>query len=175
MVLEHLPSYLRDFTSFGYLTGWRKGEIASLRWEDVDGDVIRLRAENSKNGEARAVTLDGELAELIARRKLARQVKINGEVTVAALVFHHRGEPIVDIRKAWATACCMAGVGKLVCRICNGIVDAKYACVHCSREWEREQLTYVGRLFHGGSQHGPGRCAGARGNDDQRAQDAQHL
>ena len=42
----------------------------------------------------------------------------------------------------------MAGVGKLVCRICSGIVDAKYACVHCSREWDREQLTYVGRLFH---------------------------
>lgn len=36
-------------------------EIASLRWEDVDGDVIRLRPENAKNGEARPSTLGGEL------------------------------------------------------------------------------------------------------------------
>ena len=68
-VVDSLPGYLKDFARFGYLTGWRRGEIASLRWEDIDGNVIRLRAENSQNGEARSITLDGELAELIERRK----------------------------------------------------------------------------------------------------------
>jgi integrase len=48
-LLEHLPENLKDFVLFAYLTGWRKGETASLRWDDVDGDVIRLRAENSEN------------------------------------------------------------------------------------------------------------------------------
>ncbi len=147
-VVDHLPQHLRDFAAFGYLTGWRKGEIASLRWDDVDGDVIRLQAENSKNGEARTVTLDGELTELIERCKAARQVKIKEEVMVAALVFHHRGEPILDFRKAWATACCMAGVGKLVCPNCDSPVDAKYECSNCGRAWGREQLKYLGRLFH---------------------------
>jgi integrase len=114
LVVENLPDYLRDFARFGYMTGWRRGEIDSLRWEDVDGDVIRLRAENSKNGEGRTITLDGELAELIERRKTARQVKTANGVMIAALVFHHDGEPIVDFRKAWATACKMANVqGKL--------------------------------------------------------------
>ena len=51
-----LPEYLRDFVQFGYLTGWRKGEIASLRWSDVEGDIVRLRGENAKNGESRSVT-----------------------------------------------------------------------------------------------------------------------
>ena len=114
-VLSHLPDYLHDFTRFGYLTGWRRGEIGSLRWEDVEGDLVRLRGENSKNGEARTVTLDGELAEVIERRKAARQVKTSNGVKLTTLVFHRDGEPIVDFRKAWATACCMAGVGKLVC------------------------------------------------------------
>jgi integrase len=145
---EHLPEHLRDFTRFGYLTGWRKGEIASLRWEDVESDVIRLRAENSKNGEARAVTLDGELTELMERRKAARQVKRKEDVVIAAHVFHHEGQPIVDFRKTWATACCMAGLGKLVCPKCNGAVDAEYKCSNCSLEWERAQLKYIGRLFH---------------------------
>jgi integrase len=113
-VLGNLPSYLKDFALFAYLTGWRRGEIASLRWEDVDGDVIRLRRENSKNGEARSITLDGELAELMERRKTARQVKTESAVMLCALVFHHDGQPIVDFRKSWGTACKMAGVqGKL--------------------------------------------------------------
>lgn len=113
-VESNLPSYLKDFALFAYLTGWRKGEVASLRWEDVDGDTIRLRAQNSKNGEGRTITLDGELAHLIERRRSARRVKTKTEDLVADLVFHHNGNAIVDIRKAWATACRMAGVsGKL--------------------------------------------------------------
>ncbi|MGH7374911.1 MAG: hypothetical protein ACREJY_11860, partial [Candidatus Rokuibacteriota bacterium] len=49
-VVSALPSYLRDFARFGYLTGWRKQEISSLTWTDVDrdGGAIRLRPEHSK-------------------------------------------------------------------------------------------------------------------------------
>lgn len=113
-VESNLPSYLKDYARFAYLTGWRKSEIASLRWEDVDGDVIRLRGENAKNGESRTVTLDGELAELMERRKKARTVKTESGVTLADLVFHNSGGAIVDLRKAWASACKLAGCpGKL--------------------------------------------------------------
>jgi integrase len=60
------------------------------------------------------MTLDGELAELIQRRKSARHIKTKTAVIVSDLVFHHNGHPIVDIRKAWATACTLAGLkGKL--------------------------------------------------------------
>jgi integrase len=34
----------------------------------------------------------------------------DGNVRVAALVFHRDGEPVGDFRKAWATACHAAGV-----------------------------------------------------------------
>jgi integrase len=107
-VVENLPAYLKDFTLFGFLVGWRKGEIASLAWADVDGDCIRLRPENSKNGEGRMIVLEGELAELIERRKAARSVKTDTGTELAALIFHRDGLPIVDTRKAWATACKLA-------------------------------------------------------------------
>jgi integrase len=37
-VVTALPDYLRDFNRFAYLTGWRKGEIISLKWTVVDRD-----------------------------------------------------------------------------------------------------------------------------------------
>ena len=112
-VIDNLPADLQDFTLFGWLTGMRKGEIASLAWEDVDGDVIRLRAENAKNGEARMIPLEGELAELIERRRSAREIEIDKVPMIASLIFHRAGQPVADLRKAWATACKKAGVRRL--------------------------------------------------------------
>jgi len=113
LVMANLPSELADFTLFAWLTGMRKGEIASLRWEDFDGDCIRLRAEDAKNGTARLVPLEGELVQLIERRKTARQFKVNGLVMMSAVIFHRAGEPIREFRKSWATACRLAGVRRL--------------------------------------------------------------
>ncbi len=112
-VAANLPSELADFTLFAWLTGMRKGEIASLRWEDFDGDCIRLRAEDTKNGTARLIPLEGELVTLIRRRKVARQFK-DGQVSItSALIFHRAGEPVREFRKSWATACRLAGVRRL--------------------------------------------------------------
>jgi len=112
-VIANLPGELADFTLFGWLTGMRKSEIASLFWEDVDSDVIRLRAENAKNGEARMIPLEGELAEVVARRRTARQVEIDGTVMICSLIFHRAGREIGDFRKAWSRACKKAGILRL--------------------------------------------------------------
>ncbi len=147
-VIAGLPEYLRDFALFGYLTGMRRGEIASLEWADVEGDILGLRAENAKTGEGRTVPIIGELAELIDRRRAARQVKFNGTVMLANLIFHRGGTSIREFRKSWASACCAAGVGKMVCAQCSGDVDDKRRCAKCSQTWRREDLRYVGRVFH---------------------------
>jgi integrase len=117
-VAAGLPEALRDVARFGYLTGWRRGEILSLRWSDVDreGGVIRLRPEHAKNGHGRQLALAGaDLPALIERRWTARVVETtnpDGTTTtrVSPYVFHRQGEPIVDFRKAWAAACDSAGV-----------------------------------------------------------------
>jgi integrase len=142
VLIQHLPPYLRDFVQFGYSTGWRKGEVASLRWSDVEGDVIRLRAENSKNGEARTVTLGGDLADLIEQRRGQRQVKTKSGATLALYVFHHEGTQIGDFRKAWATACVAAGLAHYVCDNCKRTVGSR-RCEECGKE-----ARYTGRIFH---------------------------
>ena len=147
-VMSNLPDYLKDFVRFAYLTGMRRGEIASLRWDDVGGSTIRLRAENAKNGEDRTVPVEGELTEIMERRRVARQVrKADLPITLSAWIFHRNGEPIGDFRKAWATPCVLAGLGRWVCPTCAGKIDAEHKCAACSRQWTREELKYQGRIF----------------------------
>ncbi len=113
LVMANLPKELSDFTLFSWLTGMRKGEISSLKWDDYDGDCIRLRAEDAKNGTARLIPLEGELIELIERRKTSRKFKIQGIEKKSPLIFHRLGQPIGEFRKSWATACRLAGVRRL--------------------------------------------------------------
>jgi integrase len=118
-ILKVLPSYLKDFCLFGYCTGMRYGEIRSLKWAYVNGDVIELQAVDAKGdhdeSNARLIPMVGkDLAGILERRKTARKVKSDGGTTLAALIFHHSGNPIVDIRKAWKTACKKAGVPGLL-------------------------------------------------------------
>lgn len=114
-ILGLLPKYVQDFALFGYCTGMRFGEIKSLAWANVRGDVIELQGEDAKNGSARLVPMVGkDLAGILARRKEAQKVKRGDTSTIAALIFHHNGKPIVDIRKAWRTACKKAGAQGLL-------------------------------------------------------------
>lgn len=112
-VAQALPDDLRDIAEFAYVTSWRRGEILSLRWSDVDreGGEIRLRPEESKNGEGRDVALEGDVKAVIDRRWRGREYQTpSGETALSELVFHRAGNPIVDFRKSWASACKAAGV-----------------------------------------------------------------
>lgn len=103
---------------------------------------MRLRGEDAKNGEARSVMLSGDLADLISRRKVQMQVERKTGVFLSAYVFHRNGERVGDFRKAWATACVAAGLGKLVCDRCNRSIR-DHRCEECN-----VGARYVGRIFH---------------------------
>lgn len=105
-VRNHLPPEYQDVLDFGYLTGWRRGEILSLEWRDVDraAGVIRLRPELSKTREGRVLVLSAPMRELIERRWRKRFLG-------CPLVFHrdrfsleHNFEP------PWRRACKAAGL-----------------------------------------------------------------
>ena len=103
-----LPEYLRDVVLFGFLTGWRKGEIVGLRWANVNraGAVIRLDPAQNKGRTVRVLTLQGELATLIERRWHARKFGS----TLASHVFHRGGRQLGDFRHTWLAACQQAGL-----------------------------------------------------------------
>ena len=96
---------------FGFLTGWRKKSIRTVRWADVGDNVIYLRAENFKTRKPETMPLEGDLLAIIERRRDAAVIKEeNKEPRFAEFVFHRDGQPIGDFRKAWATACKKADV-----------------------------------------------------------------
>ena len=107
----NLPEPVNDIARFGYITGWRKGEILNLRWDAVDRTAkeIRLRGSETKNGRPRVIPFMDELGDVIERRWQARQVtRPDGTSVLSEFVFHHwrRGapRPFRDIDKSWAAA-----------------------------------------------------------------------
>ncbi len=64
-VVSHLPADLHDFVNFAAATGMRKSEIASLTWDDLQGEVLTLQGEHAKNGEARNIPVAGEIAQIL--------------------------------------------------------------------------------------------------------------
>ena len=114
-VTRRLPSTLDDLARFAYGTGWRRGELVGLRWENVDRTAREVRIPTSKSGEPRSVPLDETLWPIIERRWAAREYEWRlGESALSAYVFHRQGKPLGNFFRAWTAACKAAGVsGKL--------------------------------------------------------------
>ena len=105
-VAAALPVAVADVARFAYLSGWRKGEILPLTWENVDRAAGEVRIATSKNGHGRMLPLTGALKDLIERRWQAREYLTREKVTaISPHVFHEAGVPVGDFRKAWASAC----------------------------------------------------------------------
>lgn len=113
-VVQRLPHYLRPLVRFGYLTGWRKLEILTLTWAQVDRDagILRLEPGSTKNDEGREIPYRAlpELEALIDEQweRTRRIQRVLG--AIVPTVFHRKGQPIKYIRTAWDSACLRAGL-----------------------------------------------------------------
>jgi integrase len=118
-----LPEYLRPFVTMAYTTGMRRGEIVTLKWDNVDllSGIVRLNVGETKNGEGRVIPLGEELLECLKSQLRLR----NNTVPDCPLVFFRiirtkenpvpSWVPIGDFRKVWETACAKCGlVGLLI-------------------------------------------------------------
>jgi len=102
-----LPHYLKPLLVVGYHVGNRLGELLGLRWTEVDlkNNQIRLNPGSTKNKKGRTLPIYGQMKECLLAQKALRDTKYPN----CSLVFHHEGQRIVDLRKAWASACKAAG------------------------------------------------------------------
>ena len=106
-----LPSYLKGFVTFGYKTGWRVSEIASLTWSQVDKQqwIVRLEVGETKNDEARTVYLDEELKEVFEQQWETRK---NIEKLFPFVFLNRDGtDKVKRFDKSWKKACKDAKIG----------------------------------------------------------------
>lgn len=102
-LLAALAESLRPVLTLGFYTGMRLGEIRRLRWDgvDIDGGMIRLTPEETKNNTARAVPIPTDLLEWL---KIARLK------SPAAVYVFGGAKPLGTFRKRWMKACDKAEV-----------------------------------------------------------------
>jgi integrase len=103
---SELPAYLRPAARFAYNTGWRKGEVFTLTWAQIDltAGTIRLENDQTKTGLGRtfAFASDDEVAGLLRDQHERRRVD-------CPFVFHRNGRQIRDCYHAWRAAAKRAG------------------------------------------------------------------
>ena len=95
-LILHMPADLGRMVLFGFLTGWRLGEIQRLEWSNVDFGAreIRLEVGTTKNRGGRLFPFTTELQAILkAERKPFGRVFRQGA-----------------FKKTWATACDKAGL-----------------------------------------------------------------
>ncbi len=112
-VRSALPEHLRPFVTFAYHTGWRKSEIVSLTWNQVDMHTatVRLEPGTTKNKQPRMIFLAGELLDLIQRQREVR----DRFYPDCPWVFFRDGKQIKSFRRSWHTTCRKVGLeGKIL-------------------------------------------------------------
>ena len=110
-LLKHLRVELRPMVTFAKITGWRRGEVLSLQWPQVDFKcrMVRLEPGTTKNKEGGMFPFTAELESLLLAQRQATDV-LKKQGKIVPWVFHHKeGQPIREFKNNWTTACRKAG------------------------------------------------------------------
>jgi integrase len=105
---ETIPSEYRPVLTFAYYTGCRRGEIFSLRWNQVDlkDGIVRLDPGTTKNDEPRVIPMTAEVRAALVTQKALRDETYPS----CQHVFFYNGDPIAGFRGSWETSCFQSGL-----------------------------------------------------------------
>lgn len=115
-LISHCPPHITGIVIMAYYTGMRKSEILKLRWDRVDlkKGFIRLRPEDTKTKDGRAVPIHPEIMEIL--KALPRDIH--------GWVFTLDGKPITDFKRSYNTACRLAGIENFTFH------DLRHTCIN---------------------------------------------
>ena len=99
-LISYLPDHTVDIVTVAYYTGMRRGEILSLKWNQVNLAERVVFLEETKNEEPRSVYLNDEALEVFRRCRFQHP----------EYVFTYKGKPVTNIRRSFNRACQLAGI-----------------------------------------------------------------
>ncbi len=112
-----LPDSLKPVVTLAYHTGFRREEMLSLRWDQVDLSQRRIVLEvgTTKNHEGRVVYMTEDLFRMLEAQKRLRDWQAPSCPLVCFRMVNGHALPIKDFRSAWDQACKMVGLeGRLL-------------------------------------------------------------
>lgn len=101
--------HLYAVTVFALATGARRGEILSLKRDDIDWERSTATFRDTKNGETRTIYLSKHVMEIL-------MIEVEKRIFLSEYVFPNQdGKKPADIRSAWENVRKEAGLGDDVC------------------------------------------------------------
>ena len=109
-LLDNCKGHLNAIVTFALNTGCRRGEILSLKWDNVDLKHGFIRLDKTKNGERRDIPISDDLKAVL--QGITRRLDI-------PYVFFDstNGAPFKDVKRSFKTACIKAEIQK--CTKCD--------------------------------------------------------
>lgn len=102
-LVENCASHIAPIVVMAVNTGMRKGEILSLKWENVDLKHGFILLSRTKNGERREIPINQKLRDTLAT--------VQRRLDVPYVFYDHlTGLPYSDIKNAFTGACRRAGI-----------------------------------------------------------------
>ena len=100
-LLDACPDYLRRIVMCAILTGMRRGEILSLKWDQVRNGFIYLR--KTKTSNPRQIPVGEDLDQVF------KEIRKDQHLT-SSNVFTYMGEPVRETKRSFKTALNRAGI-----------------------------------------------------------------
>ena len=115
-LLAACPPHTARIVKMAYYTGMRQGEILNLKWDQVDikQGMVRLRPEDTKTDDARAIPLQPEVIAML--NEMPR--------TIHGFVFTCDGRPVKEVKRSFKTACKRAGIENFTFH------DLRHTCIN---------------------------------------------
>ncbi|MDO9531202.1 MAG: tyrosine-type recombinase/integrase [Deltaproteobacteria bacterium] len=103
LVKECLP-HLRPIVEVALHTGMRRGELLSLKWEQIRNGFIYLEGGMVKSGKGRQIPINDEAARVF------REVRRGNHLKSPHVFCDSRGRRFYDVKHSFASACRRAGL-----------------------------------------------------------------
>jgi integrase len=102
--LKAYSPYLHPLVETALLTGMRRGELLSLKWEQIRNGFIYLEAGMVKSGKGRQIPINDRLAEVF------REVRRGNQLKSEFVFCDFQGRRFYAVKRSFTSACRRAGI-----------------------------------------------------------------
>lgn len=101
-LLKAASPHLKPIVEVALLTGMRRGELLSLKWEQIRNGFIYLT--ETKSGKSRQIPINERLAEVF------KEVRRENQLKSPHVFADSQGRRFYEVKRSFATACRKAGI-----------------------------------------------------------------